>query len=402
MRLDHHVLVLGAGPIGLEAALYAAQAGFDVHVLEAGEIGEHCRRWGHVRLFTPWSLNASPLARTRLRQAGAWHVNEDEHPTGLELAETFLEPLASLPALRDRVHRRHRVVGVARDSLLKGEGIGDGTRDPLPFRVLTDTPDGERVFEADVVIDATGVLGQPNALGAGGIPALGERVFEDFVVRGIPDVEGKDRARFADRRILVVGGGLSAATTIRSFTSIGVREVFWLTRGGKPPLRPIPDDPLPDRNYLIQVVNNLARTGAVRHVIAPGVRALARDGEAIRVSVDGAEDIVCDVVVNQTGFHPDASIHRELQVHQCYASEGTMKLAAAILGAGGGDCMEQAGFGPESLVNPEPGFFILGNKSYGRNPDFLLRIGHEQVRDVFRLVSGDTALDLYAAEPSRA
>ena len=67
-----------------------------------------------------------------------------------------------------------------------------------------------------------------------------------------------------------------------------------------------------------------------------------------------------------------------------------IKLAAALIGeSGGGDCLAQAGHGPETLVNPEPGFFILGSKSYGRNSQFLLRVGWEQVDQVFSLIAGE-------------
>jgi hypothetical protein len=77
-------------------------------------------------------------------------------------------------------------------------------------------------------------------------------------------------------------------------------------------------------------------------------------------------------------------------VHECYATCGPIKLAAALIGeSGGGDCLAQAGHGPETLVNPEPGFFILGSKSYGRNSQFLLRVGWEQVDQVFSLIAGE-------------
>jgi hypothetical protein len=74
-----------------------------------------------------------------------------------------------------------------------------------------------------------------------------------------------------------------------------------------------------------------------------------------------------------------------------------MALAAALLtsGATTSDCLAQSSQGPETLRNPEPGFYILGAKSYGKNSQFLIRVGLEQVRDVFRLIAGDPALDLY-------
>ncbi len=51
--------------------------------------------------------------------------------------------------------------------------------------------------------------------------------------------------------------------------------------------------------------------------------------------------------------------------------------------------------GGSLLRNPEPNFYILGAKSYGRNSAFLLRAGFEQVREVFALITGKADLDLY-------
>ena len=67
-----------------------------------------------------------------------------------------------------------------------------------------------------------------------------------------------------------------------------------------------------------------------------------------------------------------------------------MKLAAALLaqGDGSGDCLDQTSLGAETLVHPEPGIFILGIKSYGRRSDFLMRVGWEQVDEVFGLLAG--------------
>ena len=100
-------------------------------------------------------------------------------------------------------------------------------------------------------------------------------------------------------------------------------------------------------------------------------------------------------VIANVGYTPDTDLYRELQVHECYASLGPMNLAAALLKHGGGDCLTVPPQGPAALRNPEPNFFILGAKSYGRNSNFLLRTGFEQVRDVFTLITGKADLDLY-------
>jgi hypothetical protein len=100
-------------------------------------------------------------------------------------------------------------------------------------------------------------------------------------------------------------------------------------------------------------------------------------------------------VIGNVGYTPDTGLYRELQVHECYASLGPMALAAALLKHAGGDCLSIPAQGPNVLRTPEPNFYVLGAKSYGRNSNFLLRAGFEQVRDAFALLTGKADLDLY-------
>ena len=93
-----------------------------------------------------------------------------------------------------------------------------------------------------------------------------------------------------------------------------------------------------------------------------------------------------DRVLALVGYSPDNSIYRELQVHECYASLGPMKLATTLLGQGSADCLAQTSGGAEALRNPEPNFYLLGAKSYGRNSQFLIRLGLQQVREVLTLI----------------
>jgi len=51
--------------------------------------------------------------------------------------------------------------------------------------------------------------------------------------------------------------------------------------------------------------------------------------------------------------------------------------------------------GGDVLTHPEPGFFILGSKSFGRNANFLLVKGIEQIRDVFAIIAEREDLDVY-------
>ena len=393
------IAILGAGPIGLEAALAAAECGLAFTLYEADpEVGGHVRRWGHVRTFTPWEMNVSDRAGRALAESELEAPRGPALPIGHELVERLLEPLASLPALAERLRLGARVVAVGRQGLLKHEEIGSDGRARRPFRLLVADRDGEeRVELADVVIDCTGTYGNPNRLGDGGIPAAGEAAFEDRIVRSLPDVT-REAPEWAGRTILLTGAGHSAQTAARELAAFargapGTR-VVWAVRSPAPSWGVVADDPLPERAALGAAARELAggASGAVE--LRPGAvtEALAgRGGRIVATLRNGeVEEVEVDRVLALNGGVGDASLYRQLQVHECYATCGPIKLAAALIGeSGGGDCLAQAGHGPETLVNPEPGFFILGSKSYGRNSQFLLRVGWEQVDQVFSLIAGE-------------
>jgi hypothetical protein len=413
IQTQPRLAILGAGPVGLEAALAAAERGWEFTVYEAGgSAGANVRDWGHVRLFTPWEMNVSPRARRALRgdgrpggegrrsgdparadePRGGGPPDGADLPTGAELVERLLEPLATLPALAPRIRLGARVDAVAREGLLKHEAVASPERGARRFRLLVADEDGRESLEhADAVIDCTGTFGNPNALGDGGIPAPGERALSDRIERRLP--------RFGDAwagsTILLTGAGHSAQTAARALADLsrdapGTR-VIWAIRSGEPTWGAVADDPLPERSRLTRVADELvsgasraieARLGYVTEALAP------RDGRIEVTLRNGtAEHVTVDRVLALNGGVGDYSIYRQLQVHECYATAAPMKLSAALLGSDSGDCLAQESHGPETLTNPEPGFFILGAKSYGRNSQFLMRIGWAQVDDVMGLLA---------------
>ncbi|MEJ7823855.1 MAG: NAD(P)-binding protein [Solirubrobacteraceae bacterium] len=382
------IAILGAGPIGLEAALAAAQRGEDFTVYEAADtVGGHVRAWGHVRTFTPWTMNVSPRMRAVLPQA----PDGDALPSGTQLADELLEPIAELPELAGRIRLGTRVLAVGREGLLKHEAIGDPRRGSRPFRLLVARPDGsEGIDHADVVIDATGTYGNPNRLGDGGIDAVNERAFEDRIERFLPALECEPQ-KWAGRTILLTGSGHSAQTAVRQLAAFardapGTR-VVWAVRKPEPDWGAVEADPLPERASLNAAASELAGGASDAVALCPGrvTEALHGRGERIVVTLrnGGSEEVEVDRILALNGGVGDHALYRQLQVHECYATSGPMNLAAALLGESGGDCLAVSAHGPETLRNPEPGFFILGAKSYGRNSQFLLRIGWRQVDDVF-------------------
>ena len=394
-----HIAILGAGPTGLEAALAAVDGGHPFTLYEAGDgVADDVRRWGHVRLFTPWSLNVSPRMRRHLHHAGVTVPDNAECPTGAELVAGLFEPLAALPSLTPNLRLGTRVLEVGREGLVKSDEIGTGKRAEHRFRLLLEDAAGnERVDTAELILDCTGSYGNPNATGNGGIAAPGERALGDRIDRHIPDVAAEAHA-WAGKTILLVGGGHSAQTAVADLAKLAASHpgtrVLWALRGDEPGFSPDPEDPLPDRARL------LARAAALAAGESPAVEVLtgvvvdslaSTDGRAqvtLRQAAGGERTVDVDRILSLTGYVGDHSIYRQLQVHECYATSGPMKLAAALLGAGSDDCLAQESHGAETLVNPEPGFFLLGSKSYGRNSTFLMRVGWEQVEEIFGLLAG--------------
>jgi thioredoxin reductase len=405
--------ILGAGPIGLEAALYARFLGYDVVVYETGDIADSVRQWGHVRMFTPFRMN-----RTTLGLAAIQAHDESYRPppddallTGLEWIERYLLPLSQTDLLSDHLRLRTPVLGVGKEELLKGDMPGHPDRGDWSFRVLTNGKGGQQIELFDGVLDCTGVFTTANWFAAGGLCTTGELTLHDQFVYRLPDFLGRDKARYAGKHILLIGAGMSAATNIVGLAELikshPQTRVTWITRregaaGAGGPIAVIENDRLPEREALARRANRLTTGGgAITYWPQTTVDRVQRpqpDGP-IEVELIGKHggSLQVDEIIANVGFRPNHRIYEELQVHECYATQGPMKLAAAMAGSASADCLDQRAHGPQALLNPEPNFYILGAKSYGRRSNFLLSIGYEQIRDVFTLIGDRQTLDLYSS-----
>jgi thioredoxin reductase len=398
------IAVIGAGPIGLEAALLGVQLGFDVQVFERGRIADYVQRWGHVRLFSPFGMNVTPQGKAAIRGESPGHTfpTDEDCITGRQHFAAYLEPLAKTRLLKDCIRTETQVLFIGRHRLLKDDLPGDAKRAASPFRLLVREKGKERFEEADIVLDCSGTYGHHRWLGDGGIPAAGELGAEATISYGLEDIVGERKGHYAGKTTLVIGGGYSAATTVCNLSELASQAqdtwVIWLARTqSTQPIKRIMNDPLRERDRLAVKANTLATRadGNVEfhpNAVVRAVESLGQD-KGFRVTAQlgkSGQDRTWEVdrIIANVGYTPDTNLYRELQVHECYASLGPMKLAAALAGDAAADCLQHVSHGPETLRSPEPGFFILGAKSYGRNPHFLLRIGFEQVRDVYTLITG--------------
>jgi hypothetical protein len=392
----HDLIIVGAGPVGLEMGLAAFEAGLDFLILERGVVADNLERWGFVQLFTPWEQNTT----ARGRALCAEEVAGDVLMSGREFRRRYWLPLAASPMLAGRVRENCSVVNIGRAGGFKSTLIGDPSRAKLPFHVLAEEGDEERLFRARHVVDASGVYGNHRWLGAGGIPAVGERAAAAKIAYELLDLREQPE-RWAGRILMIVGGGYSACTALEQLMQLRADGVdlmaHWVFLGKfSTPLTAAENDPLPYRQRLAELGNATAvdPPGWLAIHGGRGVESLQLEANSLCVRLEGTPSpLRCDQLLAHVGFRPDRSLAEELQLHECWATSGPMKLAAELLSQSadaGGDCLAIGDAGPDALKNPEPGFYVIGAKSYGRNPDFLIQRGHAQVEAVLGFLREDS------------
>jgi threonine dehydrogenase-like Zn-dependent dehydrogenase len=393
------VAVIGAGPVGLSAAARLIERGIEPVVLEAGaSVGASLLNYGHVRLFSPWRYDVDAAMATQLEGHGSgWTAPPpDELPLAREIVERVLQPYAELPALRRALKLDTRVTAISREGFDKVKSTG---REAAPFVIRALQVGRPITLRARAVIDASGTWATPNPLGADGLPALGERENADAVFYGIPDVLGRNRARYAGRRTLVVGAGHSAANTLLALAELarsapGTR-LLWAVRSGT--LTRVfgggDADALPARGALGSALRALRDSGRLEFVSGLRTRELKREGSTLSVEgtgpegrsivLDGIDQIVC-----ATGQRPDLAMVGELRLNLDSALESTAALGP-LIDPNVHSCGTVRPHGHRELAHPEPGFYTLGVKSYGRAPTFLMATGFEQARSVVAAIAGD-------------
>ncbi|MFY9712249.1 MAG: NAD(P)-binding domain-containing protein [Microbacterium sp.] len=381
------VVVIGAGPQGLAAAAHLVARELDVVVVERGDgAAAAVSEWGHVRLFSAWP-ELTDTAGRRLLEPSGWSAPTSGFPTGAEWVSEYLAPLAD--ALGERVRYATTVAGVSRRGRDK---VVEGGRKSQPFVVHTVDANGvDARILASAVIDASGTWSLPNPAGADGFPALGEALTAERISYRIPG----DVSALAGRHVVVVGAGHSATHAVLRLSELARRapgtRVTWLLRRGSAAniFGGGSGDDLPERAALGSRARKVIESGVVDLVTGFRVAAFRQDAEALTiVAEDGRE--VADVahVYALTGFRPDTGILRELRTDLDPVLDAVAGIAADI-DPNIHSCGSVAATGARQLAQPEPGFFIVGVKSYGRAPTFLALTGYEQVRSVVAHLAGD-------------
>jgi len=391
------IAIIGAGPVGLAAAAHTLERGMTPLVLEAGpDIGHAVRQWGHVRMFSPWEYNIDRAAE-RLLVATGWNSPEPQHyPTGAELVERYLEPLATRTALRSHIQTSSRVTAISRVGFDKLKTRG---RELAPFEIRYRNGAGPKSVLADAIIDASGSWSSPNAAGANGLEAIGETAAAPRIAYGMPDVAGRERARYAGKTVAVLGSGHSAVGTLIDLAKLQDEDsstrIIWLVRGNnqEKAFGGGQNDKLVERGALGARLAQLVQDGRLQIKAGFRVSHIGEDQNRLRIGAGSAccgRHVDADELIVATGFRPDLSFLRELRLSLDPALEASLALAP-LIDPNEHSCGTVRPHGALELAQPEPGFYIAGMKSYGRAPTFLMLTGYEQVRSIVADIDGDEA-----------
>ncbi|WP_058309055.1 NAD(P)-binding domain-containing protein [Gracilibacillus massiliensis] len=396
MSRSFPIVIIGGGPVGMAAAAHLVKRNKSFILIEKGEqVGSSLLQWKHVRLFSPWEYTIDRTAEELLISHGWTSPPKEELPTGGDMVRDYLQPLAQLPEINHHIITEGRVIAIQRYGIDKIKTRG---RETFPFEVIYQK-EGEihQVF-ASGVIDATGTWESPNPAGASGNVAIGEKNNQAHIYYGIPEATGQHRSRYAGKVVAVVGSGHSAINSLleldRLKEEVPETKILWVLRkktakeaygGGE-------DDALPARGALGTKARLLVKAGRV-HVHSPfRIDGIKSKGDKLQIKgLTGHQraliEDVDEIIVN-TGARPDFSYLRELRYQADQALESVPALAE-LIDPNVHSCGTVRAHGEAELRQPEKNFYIVGSKSYGRAPTFLMATGYEQVRSIAAAFAGD-------------
>ncbi len=390
------IAIIGGGPVGLAAAAHLTKNKLPFILFEVGNsVGQNISSWSHVRVFSPWKYMIDKAAKELLETTSWIMPNETGLPTGKELVENYFKPLASLPQIKPYVHLQTKVIAIGRKGLDKMKTWG---REEKPFLIKVEEKGTTNYYEAKAVIDATGTWNQPNPIGSGGVFAEGEIEVKDQIFYGIPNVKRDHLDRYKNKNVLVVGSGHSAINALLDLADIQKEypqtQLNWILRkdnmdkvyGGKK------DDALEARGALGIRIEQLVNSGNLNVFTPFHVLKLLKKPEGIQVIGDLNGEIETinqiDEIISNTGSRPNLDMIREVRVDLDSSLESVFDLAE-LIDPNIHSCGTVRPHGEKELRHPEKDFYIVGSKSYGRAPTFLMATGYEQVRSIVAYMTGD-------------
>ncbi|MBI1769569.1 MAG: NAD(P)-binding domain-containing protein [Bacteroidetes bacterium] len=390
------IAIIGAGPVGLAAAAHLKVRGQAFILFEAGStVASNILSWKHIRVFSPWRYNIDKAARQLLTETNWQSPDDDGLPTGKELYHQYFKPLAELPFIEPNIHLGSKVLSIGRKNQDKMKTWG---REELPYVVQVLHHGEVEQYEVKAVIDASGTWNSPNSIGSGGVYAVGEVENSTKIFYGIPDILHQHASRYKNKNVLVVGSGHSSINAILELDKLKERypdtQIHWVLRkknisevyGGQE------NDALEARGALGIKIEQLVNEDRI-NVYTPFQIQQIRNEES-QLTIIGFQNenkfalSGVDEIISNTGSRPDFSFLREIRLSIDASLESVAEIAE-LIDPNIHSCGTVRPHGENELRHPDKDFYIVGSKSYGRAPTFLMATGYEQVRSIAAAIDGD-------------
>lgn len=390
---NYPIAILGAGPIGLAAAAHLTAYNIPFIIIEKNEVAANVANWEHVQLFSPWEFNVDPTAKTLLENTGWMMPNKDEIPTGKELREQYLLPLSHL--FQDQLRTNEEVFAITK---LDADKMKSTNRAHKPFVIFTKNGHSTNTYKARAIIDATGTWGNPNPTVSHGVWLPSEKAVADKISYIIPNIKSAT-LRYSNMRIAVVGGGHSAINSLLQLVELKKAypqtEITWVLRKKR-----IEDalgggtaDELAARGELGLKMQQIISTKTIQVETPFSIQSIFQNENGLILKEAEREIGPFDELVVNTGNRPDFTFHSELRYEVDPITEAVSSIAS-LIDPNLHSCGTVPAHGEKELRQPEEGFYIVGSKSYGRAPTFLMATGYEQVRTIVAYLAGDVEASL--------
>ena len=389
--------IIGAGPVGLAAAAHLTKYKIPFILFESGSsVGNNFLSWAHVRVFSPWKYNIDKAAEELLVESGWEAPNKEGLPTGKQLVENYFRPFSELSSIAPHIHLNTKVVSIGRKGVDKMKNAG---REDKPFSIKVEENGVIKYYDTKAVIDASGTWNQPNPIGSGGVFAEGEQELSEHIFYGIPNVKNEALDRYKNKNVVVVGGGHSAINALLDLAD--VQEIYSSTKlncilrkadvstvfGGQEA------DALEARGALGIRIEKLVNSGNLNIYTPFHILKLHKTEGGIDIEGDlnGKMSTIPNVneIISNTGSRPNLDIIHEVRIDLDSSLEAVFHLAE-LIDPNIHSCGTIRPHGEKQLRQPEQDFYIVGTKSYGRAPIFLMVTGYEQIRSIVAFMRGDT------------
>ena len=390
------VAIIGAGPVGLAAAAHLTVRNQPFILFEAGNtVASNILSWKHIRVFSPWKYNIDKAARQLLAESQWLAPDDDGLPTGEQLYTNYFKPFSELPSIQTNIFLNSRVLSIGRKNMDKMKTWG---REEVPYVLQVLQGEEVELYEAKAVIDASGTWNSPNPIGSGGTYAVGELENSARIVYGIPDILHQHAERYKNKSVLIVGGGHSSINAILELDKLKEKypdtEIHWILR--KKSIRDVyggqEADALQARGALGTKIEQLVKEDRVSVYTPFQVQQIINNDHNLWiVGIHHGEKMILpaiDEIISNTGSRPDFSFLREVRLSIDPSLESVAEIAE-LIDPNIHSCGTVRPHGEKELRHPDKDFYIVGSKSYGRAPTFLMATGYEQVRSIVAAIDGD-------------